>query len=124
MATSVLFSDPFAVRDVKAAAPRSAVERAGEDCLRDRMVAYQQGDPAAVDKLVDALSPMLARYLASSYVSQADAEDLLQDCWLRIHRARHTYPRASRCCRGFSRLPGTHAWTRTASAVVWERAKY
>ena len=24
-------------------------------------------------------------------MSRSDAEDLLQDCWLRIHRARHTY---------------------------------
>lgn len=86
-----LFSDPLAFRDAKSSAIRSTVERNGEDCLRDLMIAYQQGDPAAVDELVDALSPMLSRYLASPYVSQADVEDLLQDCWLRIHRARHTY---------------------------------
>src|SRR5258708_36043812 len=24
-------------------------------------------------------------------MSHSDAEDLLQDCWMRIHRARHTY---------------------------------
>jgi RNA polymerase sigma-70 factor (ECF subfamily) len=34
---------------------------------------------------------MLYRYFASEYGSRADAEDLLQDTWLQIHKVRQTY---------------------------------
>ena len=62
-----------------------------EGQLRDLMVRYQQGDAAAVQALVTNLSPSLLRFCSGSGMSRSDAEDLLQDCWLRIHRARHTY---------------------------------
>jgi len=62
-----------------------------EDRLRDLMIRYQEGDAAAVDSLVTDLSPALLRFCWGSGMSRSDAEDLLQDCWLRIHRARHTY---------------------------------
>jgi RNA polymerase sigma-70 factor, ECF subfamily len=55
------------------------------------MVRYQQGDAAAVETLVTSLSPALLRFCWGAGMSRSDAEDLLQDCWLRIHRARHTY---------------------------------
>jgi len=55
------------------------------------MVRYQAGDAAAVDSLVANLSPALLRFCWGPGMSRSDAEDLLQDCWLRIHRARHTY---------------------------------
>lgn len=57
-------------------------------CLMKR---YQQADPAAADELVGIVHPILARYY---YALTGDArlvEDLLQDCWLRIHRARGSY---------------------------------
>lgn len=62
-----------------------------EDQLRNLMVRYQQGDAAAVETLVRNLSPALLRFCSGPGMSRPDAEDLLQDCWLRIHRARHTY---------------------------------
>jgi RNA polymerase sigma-70 factor, ECF subfamily len=62
-----------------------------EERLRDLMIRYQEGDAAAVDSLVTSLSPALLRFCWGSGMSRSDAEDLLQDCWLRIHRARHTY---------------------------------
>ncbi len=55
------------------------------------MVRYQQGDGEAAEKLIRDLSPLLWRYFVSPFTSPADAEDLLQNCWLRIHRSRHTY---------------------------------
>ncbi len=55
------------------------------------MVRYQQGEVAAVEELVHRLSPGLWRYFMSSHASRSDSEDLLQDCWIRIHRSRHTY---------------------------------
>ena len=65
--------------------------RREEDRLRDLMVRYQQADPAAVEELVGCLSPLLARFFAGSNLNPGGTEDLLQDCWMRIHRARHTY---------------------------------
>jgi RNA polymerase sigma-70 factor, ECF subfamily len=55
------------------------------------MARYQQADPAASAALVELLSPQLYRFFASPMGSKIDAEDMLQDVWLRIHRARHTY---------------------------------
>ena len=69
----------------------TAPARPSESSLRDLMVRYQQGDPAAVETLVTSLSPALLRFCWGAGMSRSDAEDLLQDCWLRIHRARHTY---------------------------------
>lgn len=66
-------------------------DRQNEDQLRDLMVRYQQGDAVAVETLVTKLSPTLLRFCSGPGMSLSDAEDVLQDCWLRIHRARHTY---------------------------------
>ncbi len=62
-----------------------------EEQLRQLMVRYQGADPAAVEELVRRLSPALLRFLAGPFASGSDAEDMLQDCWLRIHRSRDTY---------------------------------
>ena len=55
------------------------------------MKQYQQADPAAAAALVELLSPQLYRFFASQMGKRTDAEDMLQDAWLRIHRVRHTY---------------------------------
>ena len=55
------------------------------------MERYQQADPEAPAVLVSALSPALLRFFRSQSATPAQAEDLLQDTWLRIHRVRHTY---------------------------------
>jgi RNA polymerase sigma-70 factor (ECF subfamily) len=91
-----LFSDltrGSGANDRLQAAPRGGTESAryNEDQLRDLMVCYQQGDAGAVEDLVKMLSPALLRFCRGPGMSQSDAEDLLQDCWLRIHRARHSY---------------------------------
>jgi RNA polymerase sigma-70 factor (ECF subfamily) len=54
------------------------------------MSQYQAGDPAAIEELVQRLSRGLLRFLTWSGAN-GNAEDLLQECWIRIHRARHTY---------------------------------
>ena len=66
-------------------------EQTYEDGLRELMVRYQSADPAAIEELVSLLSPVLLRFLSGPRVPESDAADLLQDCWLRIHKARHTY---------------------------------
>jgi RNA polymerase sigma-70 factor (ECF subfamily) len=59
--------------------------------IENLMTRYQQADPAASAALVELLSPQLYRFFASPMGSKPDAEDMLQDVWLRIHRVRHTY---------------------------------
>lgn len=59
--------------------------------LRNLMVRYQHADPAALDELVRRISPPLLRYLSASPNARNEVEDLVQDCWIRIHRSRHTY---------------------------------
>lgn len=62
-----------------------------EEELRQLMVRYQGGDARAVEELVRRLSPSLMGFLMAWLVSPSDAEDMLQECWFRIHRSRHTF---------------------------------
>ncbi len=55
------------------------------------MERYQQADPEAPAALVGALSPTLLRFFKSQVATREQANDLLQEAWLRIHRVRHTY---------------------------------
>lgn len=59
----------------------------------DRLMArYQQADPEAPGALIGALSPALLRFFRTQdLMSREQADDLLQETWLRIHRVRHTY---------------------------------
>ena len=62
-----------------------------DDNLEILMVRYQAGDFAAASVLIDRLSPRLYRFFAVQLGSRYDADDLLQETWLRIHKVRHTY---------------------------------
>lgn len=75
----------------RASGDRTSSNRPDEADLPPLMVGYQQGDAAAVDQLVARISPSLWRFFLSNSKTPADAEDLLQECWIRIHKARHTY---------------------------------
>jgi RNA polymerase sigma-70 factor (ECF subfamily) len=56
------------------------------------MARYQQADPEAPAALIGALSPALLRFFRTQdLMSREQADDLLQETWLRIHRVRHTY---------------------------------
>src|SRR5579863_5474037 len=55
------------------------------------MVRYQQGDFGAATSLISRTSPQLHRFFLAQSGSRADADDLLQETWLRIHKVRHTY---------------------------------
>ncbi len=55
------------------------------------MVRYQQGDFASATVLIGRISPHLHRFFLANSMSRADADDLLQETWLRIHKVRHTY---------------------------------
>lgn len=62
-----------------------------ETALRDAMIGYQAGDPAAFERLHDLLAPLTRRYLLRLAGDAARTDDLVQDTFLQIHRARHTY---------------------------------
>lgn len=51
---------------------------------------YQAGDPDALDVLYAEISPKL-RTIFRSNPLDADVEELVQETWLQIHRARHTW---------------------------------
>jgi RNA polymerase sigma-70 factor (ECF subfamily) len=62
--------------------------------LRALMVAYQGGDLRSFEQLYDLLAPGLGRWLRGHVRDAAAAEDLLQEVFLQMHRARHTYDAA------------------------------
>jgi RNA polymerase sigma-70 factor, ECF subfamily len=59
--------------------------------LEHWMVRYQQADPEAPRVLIVGLSPALLRFFRSQPAIREQADDLLQETWMRIHRVRHTY---------------------------------
>jgi RNA polymerase sigma-70 factor, ECF subfamily len=59
--------------------------------IESLMTRYQQGDFTAATALINQLSPQLHRFFLVQLVSRRHADDLLQETWLRIHEARHTY---------------------------------
>jgi len=55
------------------------------------MHAYQQSNCDALTELVHKLPPQMQRFFREMTATRPDADDLLQEFWLRLHRARHTY---------------------------------
>lgn len=55
------------------------------------MAGYQRGDLSAAANLIEHISPQLHRFFLAQSLSRTDADDLLQETWLRIHKVRHTY---------------------------------
>ena len=66
-------------------------DRVNEDRLRDLMVAYQAGAYEAFEGLYAALAGPVRGWLTSITRDRSRAEDLAQETFLQLHRARHTY---------------------------------
>ena len=64
---------------------------ADDQRLRDLMAAYQAGQFDAFDEIYASTAPMLRRYLLAQARDAAKADDLVQETFLQIHRARHTF---------------------------------
>lgn len=75
---------------VDAAAATSAKD-AEKEQLQELMEGYQRADSAATTELVHRVSPMLLRFLSGPLQTRSQADDMLQECWLRVHRARASY---------------------------------
>ena len=71
--------------------PTNIDVRTSSSRLQQLMSRYQQADSTAVSILIKELSPQLYRFFASQMGSRTDADDMLQELWLRIHRARYSY---------------------------------
>lgn len=64
-----------------------------EESLPHLMAAYQDGSAAAFERLYAILAPQVQGYLRSLTRDAVRAEDLMQETFLQIHRARRTYLR-------------------------------
>ena len=62
-----------------------------EVSLEALLEGYQRADAQATTELIGRLSPHLLRFFLAQEATRTEAEDLLQNTWLRIHKARHTY---------------------------------
>src|SRR5579863_8230976 len=58
---------------------------------RDLMERYQRGDASAFRELYALVAPRLLGYLVRMAKSRAVAEDVLQQTFLKVHRARAAY---------------------------------
>ena len=85
--------------------------------LEELMAAYQRADTDAAAELIRQVSPVLFRFFVADASTRAFAEDLLQECWLRIHKSRHTY------LPGQPVLPWVFAVARHTRADGWERRR-
>ncbi len=65
--------------------------RRGDEALAGLMEAYQGGDVTAFETLYSALAPPLKGYLRALTRDATLADDVLQDTFLQMHRARHTF---------------------------------
>jgi RNA polymerase sigma-70 factor, ECF subfamily len=63
--------------------------------MKERIVhlleAYQAGDRAAADEFIAIIHPILIRHYRAQTGNPALADDLAQECWVRIHRGRSSY---------------------------------
>jgi RNA polymerase sigma-70 factor (ECF subfamily) len=73
------------------------------------MVAYQSGQFEAFDELYARVSPTIRRYLMAQARDAAKADDLLQETFLQMHRARATFNPA------FPLMP----WVMAIARHVW-----
>ena len=78
-------AQPTGESDAAVSSAREAEE------LKQLMLRYQGADADAAGDLVERLSPRLARFLAGPVYTRAFTDDMLQECWLRIHRSRAAY---------------------------------
>lgn len=72
------------------AGPNAEQNPATEE-LAALMQGYQQGEATPAALLVEQLSPQVFRFFLGLVRDRTQAEDLLQDFWLRVHKARRTY---------------------------------
>jgi RNA polymerase sigma-70 factor, ECF subfamily len=81
------------------------------------MSRYQQADGEATATLIARLSPQIFQFFLAQVRDRSQAEDLLQDFWLRVHKARHTFR------TGEPLLPWVFAIARRTKVDQYRRSK-
>jgi RNA polymerase sigma-70 factor, ECF subfamily len=71
--------------------PSEHAEQDDEHRLVELMMAYQQGDLGAFEQVYAILAPNLRRYFRNAERDISVVDDLVQDTFLEMHRARRTY---------------------------------
>src|SRR5664279_2491238 len=72
---------------------RSAPQLTPSRALESLLYGYQQADEEATRDFIEKVSPLLLRYFWAQEFNRRFAEDLVQETWMRIHKARHSYRR-------------------------------
>jgi RNA polymerase sigma-70 factor, ECF subfamily len=88
------------------------------ESLEALMEAYQKGERAAADLLIERASPALHRFFCANIGDRRHADDLLQDAWFRIHKARHTYRPGERV------LPWLYAIARHVKVDAFRKRRF
>jgi len=94
---------------------------ADDQRLRELMREYQSGRFEAFDEIYASIAPPLRRYLLSQARDGAKADDLAQETFLQMHRARHTYD-SSYPLMPWAMAIARHVWLmdrRTLSRRPW-----
>jgi len=89
--------------------PRDGGETPGGDADAELMLAFAAGDEAAFDALFDRWAAPLLRFLERMVRDRATAEELVQDAFLRVHRARERYQPTARFSTWPYRIAGNLA---------------
>jgi RNA polymerase sigma-70 factor (ECF subfamily) len=85
--------------------------------LETLMEAYQKGDSQAGNELFSHVSQPLYRCLSRQSGDRPHVDDLLQEVWLRVHRARATYRRGEKV------LPWLYAIARHVKVDAYRRRR-
>ena len=72
---------------------RSAPQTPPPRALESLLYGYQQADEEATRAFIEKVSPLLLRYFWAQAFNRRFAEDLVQETWMRIHKARHSHRR-------------------------------
>lgn len=87
------------------------------ESLESLMQGYQQADRDATSMLISRLSPAILQFFLGEVRDRSRAEDLLQDFWLRVHKARHTFQ------EGKPLLPWAYAIARRVRVDQYRRTR-
>lgn len=91
------------------AAPKGRDEAASPDADARLMLAFAAGDEAAFEALFARWSAPLLRFLERMVRDRATAEDLMQEAFLRVYRARSGYQPSARFSTWVYRIAGNLA---------------
>jgi RNA polymerase sigma-70 factor (ECF subfamily) len=83
--------DPEGAADSPVPGSRSERDAADEERWRQAMRDAQTGDEASYRVLLTELLPVVRRQVRSRISAPSDAEDVVQNALIAIHRGRHTY---------------------------------